>query len=829
MLRDCLLKSIIALVSLLVSSMLITGCRGLGASPPPQTNPAPNAPQVVSFTSSAQTIAPNSPVTLSWVTANATSVMIDNGVGKQPPTASFTLPSLAATTTFHLTAQGANGTSATASTTVTVSAALPTVSLKASPTTIRSGQALTLSWTTTNATNITFTPTVPEVEDTNPLPNGSVVTLAPPETANTVVTYTATVTGPGGSASSSVNVTVMPPAPTLTFTADSTTIAAGTSTTLRWITQNANSVTIDNNVGTFTGAAAQNGSATVSPAATTTYTATANGQDGTTVTQTVTITVNAITLTANPTSVSPGGSSTLTWSAPGAATVSIVDSAGNSVCNPCTPPAGGNVTVQPRATTTYTATATNLNNQTSTASATVTLAGLQTIKHIIFFVQENRAFDNYFSQLGTYKASDPKCPGCANDVNLDYNPNVVLTGRQGIKHSPFHERTELTHNLTPSWNESHFDIHVPSGSTSFQCTPIEQGPSNCKMDRFMLTTSSIPESNTTDPNGDRAIGFYDQSDLNYYYELASQFAVSDRWFSPLLANTIPNRLYIFSATSQGNIRPPAQNQVGQFTWPTIFDAMDNTTDPATGKPISWKYYYLDNSVFLAQWATWTRNGGADQGKVRCIDEWFNFLSQPNADQLLPDVVFIERGGSGSLSPKCSNSATGVDEHPDANIQKGASETEKIINAFLNSSVFDDSVFILTYDEGGGTYDHVPPFNEVEPDSIPPNLQSGDAKAQFNQSGFRVPAIIISPFAKPHYVSHTYRDTTSILKFIESRFNVPALTARDAAQPDMSEFFDFSVPGGPSLKPPAACGTTWTTCLPTQLTNGAADVNLETFP
>jgi phospholipase C len=171
----------------------------------------------------------------------------------------------------------------------------------------------------------------------------------------------------------------------------------------------------------------------------------------------------------------------------------------------------------------------------------------------------------------------------------------------------------------------------------------------------------------------------------------------------------------------------------------------------------------------------------------------------------------------------------VDEHPDSNIQTGAAETQKIINAFLNSPAWKDSVFILTFDEGGGVYDHVPPFNEVEPDNIPPNLQSGDAQAQFNQSGFRIPLVIISPWSKPHYVSHTYRDSTAILNLIESRFGVPALTARDAAQADMSEFFDFTVPGGASLNPPPGCGTSWATCLPSQLTNGAANMNLETFP
>ena len=822
MTRHSSLKSTVAFASLLLSCIfLMSGCRGVGASPktPP---PAVNAPQVVSFTASSSTISPNSPVTLSWVTANANQVMIDNGVGKQPASGSFTVSSLAATTTFNLTAQGANGANATASTTVTVSAQPPTVSLTASPTTIRSGQALTLSWTTTNATAITFNPAGPLPEDTNPLPSNNTVFLAPNEAANTVMTYTATVTGPGGSATASVKVTVMPPAPTLTFSADSTTIAQGTSTTLRWITQNATTVTIDNNVGTFTGTAAQTGSANVSPTATTTYTATATGQDGSTISQTVTITVNFITLTANPTSVAPGGNVILTWNSPSATTVNI----DNGGCSPCVPPGGGSVTVQPTATTTYTATATDLNNNTFTAQVTVTIAGLQTIKHIIFLVQENRSFDNYFSHLGAYKASDPKCQGCTNDVNLDYNPNVVLTGRQGIQRSPFHERTERTHNLTPSWNESHFDIHVPGSSTTYQCTPLEQGPSNCKMDRFMITTSSIPESNTTDPNGDRAVGFYDESDLNYYYELAAQFATSDRWFSPLLANTIPNREYLFSGTSQGNAFPPSQNQVGQFTWPTIFDAMDKTPDPATGKPITWKYYYIDNSVFLSQWATW--NNPADQGNVRCIDEWFNILNQPNADQVLPDVVFIERGG-GSVSPKCTTSAAAVDEHPENNIQTGAAYTQKVINALMNSPAWQDSVFILTFDEGGGLYDHVPPFNEVPPDNIAPILRPGDAKAQFNQSGFRVPFILISPWAKAHFVSHTPRDNTAILKLIESRFGVPALTARDAAQADMSEFFDFSVPGGPSLNPPSGCGTSWASCLPTQLTNGADNQNLETFP
>jgi phospholipase C len=128
------------------------------------------------------------------------------------------------------------------------------------------------------------------------------------------------------------------------------------------------------------------------------------------------------------------------------------------------------------------------------------------------------------------------------------------------------------------------------------------------------------------------------------------------------------------------------------------------------------------------------------------------------------------------------------------------------------------VFILTYDDPGGLYDHVPPFTEVAPDNIPPMLEPTDIKGTFATSGLRVPVVVISPWTKPHYVSHVNRDYTAILKFIETRFNIPPLTARDAAQDDMTEFFNFSAPQVPT--PPA---------LPVQPTSGACNHSLEKAP
>jgi phospholipase C len=288
------------------------------------------------------------------------------------------------------------------------------------------------------------------------------------------------------------------------------------------------------------------------------------------------------------------------------------------------------------------------------------------------------------------------------------------------------------------------------------------------------------------------MGYYDWNDLPYYYELAFQFATSDTWFSSVLANTIPNRMYMFAGTSFGHVRP-ATPPSGGWMQPTIFDRLD-----AAG--MSWRYYKQDSTLYLTEWSTWQR----DSGKVVSISNWYTDVKN---ESTLPEVIFIERGGT-----------SGLDEHPLNNIQKGAANTKKILDALMQSPSWPSSVFILTYDEGGGLYDHVPPAGMPKPDSIAPMLKSTDLPGDFNQSGFRVPLIVISPWARPHFVSHTARDLTSILKLIEVRFGVKPLTARDGTADDMSEFFDFSSPHW--LTPPP---------LPFQPTDGICNFNLEKAP
>ena len=176
---------------------------------------------------------------------------------------------------------------------------------------------------------------------------------------------------------------------------------------------------------------------------------------------------------------------------------------------------------------------------------------------------------------------------------------------------------------------------------------------------------------------------------------------------------------------------------------------------------------------------------------------------------LPAVAYIDPGFD-----------SGLDEHPGlddgvpgGSVQVGSQYVSSPINALMQSSSWQDSVFILTFDEFGGFYDHVPPQPAVSPDGIKPSdLMPGDIctkgtgpACDFVYTGYRVPLIVISPFSKKNYVSHTVADYTAWMKLVETRFNLPNLTKRDAAQMDMTEFFDFvnvpwSTPPTPQMQP-----------------------------
>lgn len=727
---------------------------------------------VIAFAVKPDVIIQGQSTTLSWQVTNASTFSIAPSVGTSPlPMTGQATVSPSQTTTYVATAADAQGRTVTFSLTVTVVAAgsAPTITMNVSPGVVASGQSTTLSWVSTNATSVTIAPSILGDDVTTLALSGS-ATVVP--TANT--TYTATATGASGvtvQASATINILGV------TLTATPSKIGPGQTASLSWTSTNATALSIDQGVGVVNG---PSGSLSVSPAATTIYTITAtNG----TAAATATATVNAplsVTLKANPANISPGGSSTLNWASQGATALSIDNGVG------AVTGATGSVTVSPTQDTTYTITAADGQGNTTTAATTVSVGtntGLQGIKHIIVILQENRTFDSYFGHLGPYVAAHH--PEIANyQVNAGYDPNILLPLFGGGTGHLFHEPTVRTENLSPAWNESHFDIDQQSNGTF-------------KMDRFALTSHSTEHK--FDEQGLRALGFYDESDLPYYYELAAQFATSDSFHSSMLANTVTNRQYAFCATSQGRIFPSPGGSP-QWTCPTIFSSLETAG-------VKWAYYFTD-SIFLPGFTDW--NNDNIKHKTFPVQSYFDILASPTADTDLPSVVWIDPGFGG----------TGLDEHPDSNVQQGAAYIKKLIDALMASAAWHDSVFILAYDEGGGLYDHVPPFTVVSPDNIPPQLGPGDAQGDnFTLSGFRVPIIVVSPLIKPHFVSHVNRETTSILKLIETRFNLKPLTARDAAADDMTEFFDFVNPPV-FLTPPA---------LPAQPTNGLDNQSKEAPP
>ncbi len=448
----------------------------------------------------------------------------------------------------------------------------------------------------------------------------------------------------------------------------------------------------------------------------------------------------------------------------------------------------------------------------SMTTTTATNAGLQSINHIVFMAQENRSFDTYFGQLPAYWAANgfPSQQFDGIPANAS-NPSFPVNGTTTTL-SAFHLATECIENLSPSWDESHIDwsLSEPIGPTA-------------TLDGFAYNAGKYASDlGYTDTQGLRAMGYYDASDLNYYYFMASNFATSDRWFAPVLDRTQVNRMYLFAATSQGYAYPPGTDAADNhaLTAPTIFDALSKAG-------VGWKVYYSDDICATTSPAARSPQGGiphnaaassSNTGACTYLTQFQNYTPpNPLPNNVVPISQYLTDVQAGTL-PSVAFIETGYmssrDEHPSSgtNVQTGAAYVASLVNSLMTSPSWKDSVFILTYDEPGGLYDHVSPQPAVNPDGIAPiDLQPNDictppatnaSNCDFNKTGFRLPLIVVSPFTKKNYVSHTVADYTAILKFIETRFNIPSLTQRDAAQMDMTEFFDFqNVPWATPPTPP----------------------------
>jgi phospholipase C len=689
--------------------------------------------------------------------------------------------------------------------------------------------------------------------------------------------------------------------PSVSIAASPASIVAGASSTLTVTAANATQVKVTGTDGSSYTMQAGGGMQAVSPSATATYTATATGTGGT-ATATATVTVSAaktptptVTITANPTSITAGNSSTLNVTATNATQVTVTGTDGSSDTLQA---AGGTAVVSPTATTTYTATATGAGgNASATATVTVVPAGsLQSVDHVILMLQENHTFDNYFGMLNPYRqASGYNVGDDGNTYNVDGIDDKLSSisneDDEGQIYPLFKFKTTCIDDETSDWVASYGDVNRYDFLAN---RPI-------LMDGFVHNAEGYAKSCQsgggscagafTDTTGQRSMGYYDQGFLNYYYYVASQFALSDRWLSPVSSKSIANRIATFTGgTTQGLVRDPGGDDHlnTQLDIPTIFEELDqanvpwkiyytvtegfcldeddctggsNAEYPATDfSNLSYSYMYLYENPSGAPCTGTTQPSSVvgDSSNSFCIDpNHIAPLSQYFTDlnnNTLPSFAFIEAGYGNN------------DEHPGSgqSILLGQAQVASILGSLMSSSSWKDSVFFLGYDEGGGPYDHVPPvpghsndytntslgtvpdisqiavnadsYNPCLPPggtptlhcdlvSTDPGANSGDAAAEQGfaaQLGFRIPNIVISPFTRKHYVSHTPMDHTAIIKFVENRFinSTTNLTNRDAAQPNLLDFFDFSnIPWSTPPTPPSpvtAQSLGYDPCTPTDM-------------
>jgi phospholipase C len=357
---------------------------------------------------------------------------------------------------------------------------------------------------------------------------------------------------------------------------------------------------------------------------------------------------------------------------------------------------------------------------------------LPQIKHIVVLTMENHSYDNHLGMLQRPGADGFKLG--SNGKPLAVNP--YSDGR--LQHA-FRMPTTCQLPLKPNqtWTNTH--IQLDGG----------------KLDGFVKSGS-----------GPVSMGYWQRADLPFYYSLASVFPLADRYFCSVLGQTFPNRRYLIAATSIGMINDTFPSLTRYPANGTIFDSLHKAH-------VSWKDYYSRTSV-VPTLALFPKLLVRYHGQLASTDDFFTDA----AAGTLPGFSLVE-----------PNYLTESEEDPQ-NIALGEEFAAKVINAVMTGPGWNNTLLIWTFDEHGGYYDHVVPPRAIAPDNIPP---AGPSYSGFHQYGFRVPCVVVSPWARPNYVSHQVFDHTSICALVEKKWNLPAMTRRDANAHNMLDMLDLSAP------------------------------------
>jgi len=343
-------------------------------------------------------------------------------------------------------------------------------------------------------------------------------------------------------------------------------------------------------------------------------------------------------------------------------------------------------------------------------------------------MQENHSFDNYFGMLGRGDGFTLDRQGKPVNSNPDPNGGYVRA---------FHETdTCQPGGVSQTWNASHIQFD------------------NGRNDGFVRSDSGV-----------WAMAYYDEHEIPFYHSLGSVFPVCDRYFCSVMAQTYPNRRFLLAGTAFGLISTDTSSISQDPPNGTIVDRLNT-------HGITWKSYATNISTMYVIASIPKSN----PSHITNMGEFYADAAAGN----LPSVSYVD-----------SNIATGDEENPQ-DIQMGEAFVSSVVEAVMKGPAWSKTMLIWTYDEHGGYYDHVPPPLAIAPDDIQPRITvPPDQPGGYDRYGFRVPTVVVSARARRDFVSHTVYDHTSILRTIERKWNLPAMTYRDANANDLWDCLDLT--------------------------------------
>ena len=397
------------------------------------------------------------------------------------------------------------------------------------------------------------------------------------------------------------------------------------------------------------------------------------------------------------------------------------------------------------------------------------MAQLTQIAHIVVLMLENRSFDHMLGFL--YADSGNKTPsGSAFDGLSGTESNPDGTGKTVpvFKIATTNSNAYFMPGADPGEGYSATNSQLFNKTTA----PVPPTATNSGFVTDYAYTlgweskesgwSILPGTVATD-----IMGMFTPTMLPVLSGLARGFAVCDQWFSSAPTETLPNRAFACAGTSQGHM----DDKTKKFTAPSIFGLL-------TKNNLDWRIYGYDAEPLTR--LTFPDTTSAPETHFGL----FTDFQAAAAAGTLPPYTFLEP----------SWESTGNSQHPNYNVALGEQLIHDVYYALRNGPGWNQTLLIVTYDEHGGCYDHVPPPTNA----VPPDSDAGEYGFDFKRFGLRVPTVLVSPLIAPGTVFRVAAnsmplDHTSILKTIEQRWGLPALTARDAAAPGIGAVLTLATP------------------------------------